>query len=72
MNQVYLFCAMGCELIFWLVPQFYVNESKVWLEKWYMRMGYKLTKMGDFAQDYPNLNALVAGPCEYRVYLKDL
>ncbi|SPJ87140.1 uncharacterized protein FTOL_12165 [Fusarium torulosum] len=55
-----------------LVPQTFHHEGKAVLLGWYMRMGYKLVKLGDFNQDYPELNKLLAGPTEYRVFEKSL
>ncbi|KAM0206631.1 hypothetical protein ACHAPQ_007555 [Fusarium lateritium] len=55
-----------------LVPQTFHHEGKAILLSWYMRMGYKLVKLGDFNEDYPELNKLLAGPTEYRVFEKSL
>lgn len=55
-----------------LVPQHFHHEGKAVLLRWYMRMGYKLVKLGDFNEDYPELNKLLAGPTEYRVFEKSL
>ncbi|KAM0354796.1 hypothetical protein ACHAPU_000620 [Fusarium lateritium] len=55
-----------------LVPQTFHHEGKAILLSWYMRMGYKLVKLGDFGVDYPHLNKLLAGPTEYRVFEKPL
>ncbi|KAL4731862.1 hypothetical protein ACLX1H_000857 [Fusarium chlamydosporum] len=55
-----------------LVPSTFHHEGKARLLGWYMRMGYKLVKLGDFGQDYPELVNLLAGPTEYRVFEKAL
>ncbi|KAF4332754.1 hypothetical protein FBEOM_13444 [Fusarium beomiforme] len=55
-----------------LVPMTFHHEGKARLLAWYTRMGYKLVKLGDFAEDYPDLVKLLAGPTEYRVFEKSL
>ncbi|WXC46467.1 hypothetical protein QX201_006165 [Fusarium graminearum] len=55
-----------------LVPSTFHHEGKARLLGWYTRMGYKLVKLGDFSQDYPDLFKLLAGPTEYRVFEKTL
>ncbi|UZP38857.1 hypothetical protein NXS19_006673 [Fusarium pseudograminearum] len=55
-----------------LVPSTFHHEGKARLLGWYTRMGYKLVKLGDFGEDYPDLFKLLAGPTEYRVFEKTL
>jgi GNAT superfamily N-acetyltransferase len=55
-----------------LVPSTFHHEGKARLLGWYTRMGYKLVKLGDFGEDYPDLVNLLAGPTEYRVFEKTL
>ncbi|KAF5982453.1 hypothetical protein FBULB1_4301 [Fusarium bulbicola] len=55
-----------------LVPMTFHHEGKARLLGWYTRMGYELVKLGDFADDYPDLVNLLAGPTEYRVFEKSL
>ncbi|EXM18185.1 GNAT domain [Fusarium oxysporum f. sp. vasinfectum] len=55
-----------------LVPMTFHHEGKVRLLGWYTRMGYELVKLGNFADDYPDLVNLLAGPTEYRVFEKSL
>ncbi len=35
-------------------------------------MGYEEVGSGSFADDFPNLAPLLAGPCKYRVFEKRL
>ncbi|KAH7240086.1 uncharacterized protein BKA55DRAFT_576994 [Fusarium redolens] len=55
-----------------LVPMTFHHEGKARLLGWYTRMGYELVKLGNFADDYPDLVKLLAGPTEYRVFEKRL
>jgi GNAT superfamily N-acetyltransferase len=55
-----------------LVPQDFEHAFKKRLQEWYLRMGYKLVRLGVFQTDYPQLVSLLRGPCEYRVYEKPL
>ncbi|KAH8193850.1 hypothetical protein TruAng_011984 [Truncatella angustata] len=55
-----------------LVPLGFEHAFKKRLQAWYERMGYVLVKLGVFQDDYPQLAPLLKGPCEYRVFEKDL
>lgn len=55
-----------------LVPVHFEHEGKTRLQAWYTRLGYVMTELGDFGEAYPALNALLAGPTEYRVFEKKL
>ncbi|KAI1843897.1 hypothetical protein JX265_003793 [Neoarthrinium moseri] len=61
--------AMQLEL---LVPVGFKHGFKTRLLEWYTRMGYRLIKLGDFQDDYPQLAPLLRGPTEYRVFEKSL
>lgn len=61
--------AMRLELLW---PQGFEHGFKKRLQAWYERMGYRLVKLGAFQEDYPQLAALLRGPCEYRVYEKSI
>jgi hypothetical protein len=37
---------------------------------WYTRLGYELDRVGAIDEDYPQLAAQLAGPADYRIYLK--
>ncbi|KAI1268494.1 hypothetical protein F5Y18DRAFT_231885 [Xylariaceae sp. FL1019] len=55
-----------------LVPQLFEHAFKTRLHQWYGRMGYKMTGVGDFGKDYPQLVPLLVGPTDYKVYEKSL
>ncbi|CAJ2513974.1 Uu.00g020930.m01.CDS01 [Anthostomella pinea] len=55
-----------------LVPTFYENASKVRIQGWYERMGYRVVRLQDFGEEYPHLAGFLAGPTEYRVFEKSL
>ncbi|RYC59393.1 hypothetical protein CHU98_g6805 [Xylaria longipes] len=55
-----------------LVPVHFEHVGKTRLQGWYTRLGYVMTELGDFGEAYPTLNALLAGPTEYRVFEKRL
>lgn len=55
-----------------LVPRGWVLESKELLARWYTRLGYELDRVGTIDEDYPALAPLLAGPADYRIYLKRL
>jgi GNAT superfamily N-acetyltransferase len=60
---------MQLELLF---PQQYEHVFKKRLRDWYLRMGYRLVRLGIFQDDYPHIAALLRCPCEYRVFEKPL
>ncbi|KAH7139771.1 hypothetical protein B0J13DRAFT_447535 [Dactylonectria estremocensis] len=55
-----------------LVPTTFQHAGKARLQAWYLRMGYKVVKLGSFDEDYPDLAKILAGPTEYRVFDKSL
>jgi GNAT superfamily N-acetyltransferase len=55
-----------------LVPRGWVLESKEFLRIWYQRLGYRLHRVGTIDEDYPRLAPQLAGPADYRIYLKRL
>ncbi|KAH7316785.1 hypothetical protein B0I35DRAFT_434000 [Stachybotrys elegans] len=55
-----------------LVPTTFQHAFKLRLEAWYMRMGYKLTEIGSFAEDFPHLAPLLRGPTDYKMFEKRL
>lgn len=60
---------MRLELLF---PTDSEHEFKVRLSTWYTRSGYKLVKLANFQDDYPDLAPLLRRPCDYRVFEKRL
>lgn len=60
---------MQLELLF---PQEWTHPSKEFLATWYGRLGYRLVRLGRFGEDYPHLADLLATPCDYRIYHKEL
>jgi GNAT superfamily N-acetyltransferase len=55
-----------------LVPREWKHPSKERLAQWYDRLGYRLVRVGTLDEDYPHLAPLLATPCAYRIYHKDL
>ncbi|WP_239164581.1 GNAT family N-acetyltransferase [Actinoplanes palleronii] len=55
-----------------LVPREWVLESKEFLHSWYSRLGYRVERVGQLEEHYPQLAPLLAGPADYRVYTKPL
>ncbi|GLW06435.1 GNAT family N-acetyltransferase [Microtetraspora sp. NBRC 13810] len=55
-----------------LVPREWSHPSKEFLAAWYERMGYRQVRVGAFEEDFPQLNPLLATPCDYRIYHKSL
>ena len=49
-----------------------VTPSKVFLATWYGRLGYRLVRTGIIEEAYPHLAPLLATPCDFEVYHKDL
>ncbi|MGK5551170.1 GNAT family N-acetyltransferase [Actinomadura kijaniata] len=61
--------AMRLEL---LVPTGRPHPGKQELHAWYTRLGYRVTRNGAIHEQYPELAALLAVPCDYVIYHKDL
>jgi GNAT superfamily N-acetyltransferase len=55
-----------------LVPRGWVHPSKVCLHEWYTRLGYRPVRTGTIGDSYPQLAPLLATPCDFVVYNKDL
>src|ERR1700742_2306221 len=55
-----------------LVPFGWKHPSKEFLDQWYRRIGYDVTGTGSVAEYYPDLFALLATPCDFRIYRKDI
>jgi GNAT superfamily N-acetyltransferase len=55
-----------------LVPREWTHPTKVFLDEWYTRMGYQVIRTGDFDEAYPTLAPLLATPCNFVIYEKDL
>ena len=55
-----------------LVPRDWTHPTKVFLNAWYTRMGYRVVRTGDFGEAYPTLAPLLATPCDFAIYEKDL
>ncbi|RYP34035.1 hypothetical protein DL767_004477 [Monosporascus sp. MG133] len=55
-----------------LFPTAFEHAFKARLQRWYARMGYAEVRLGSFADDFPCLAPLLAGPCEYRIFEKRL
>jgi GNAT superfamily N-acetyltransferase len=61
--------AMQLEL---LVPREWRHPSKVFLDDWYRRMGYRVIRTTTVEDLQPALAPLLATPCEFLVYEKPL
>lgn len=55
-----------------LVPREWSHPSKEFLAGWYGRLGYRPVRMGSVEETYPELAPLLATPCDFRIYHKDL
>jgi GNAT superfamily N-acetyltransferase len=55
-----------------LVPRGWTHPVKQFLREWYTRIGYRVVRVGDLADDYPALVPRLAGPCDFLVFHKDL
>jgi GNAT superfamily N-acetyltransferase len=55
-----------------LTPRTWTHPSKVFLIQWYERIGYRQVRTGALDEAYPALAPLLATPCEFAVYRKDL
>ena len=61
--------AMQLEL---LVPLTWRHPSKVFLDEWYRRLGYRVTRTAKAEDSHPQLAPYLATPCEIRIYEKAL
>lgn len=55
-----------------LVPRDWKHPSKEFAAQWYMRMGYTVARTGSFGELYPDLKPLLATPCQFIIYRKDI
>jgi GNAT superfamily N-acetyltransferase len=55
-----------------LVPREWTHPSKAALDKWYSRIGYRRVRTGVIDEAYPQLAPLLATPCDFAVYHKQL
>jgi GNAT superfamily N-acetyltransferase len=55
-----------------LVPRNWSHPSKEFLAAWYTRIGYRLVRTGTIDETHPALAPLLATPCDFRIYHKDL
>jgi GNAT superfamily N-acetyltransferase len=61
--------AMRLEL---LVPRGWSHPTKQFLDAWYTRLGYRVVRTGTIDEAYPALAPLLATPCDFVIYEKDL
>jgi GNAT superfamily N-acetyltransferase len=61
--------AMHLEL---LVPQTWSHPSKVFLDAWYRRIGYRVVRRTRLDEAYPELARQLATDCDFVVYEKSL
>lgn len=66
--------SLGCAVLGLdiLVPTSYAHPLKTRVEAWYRRLGFEQVRLGDFAEDYPDLVPLLSGPVVYKVFEKKL
>jgi ribosomal protein S18 acetylase RimI-like enzyme len=55
-----------------LVPRGWTHPSKAFLDDWYRRIGYRVARTGTIEEAYPALPPLLATPCDFVIYHKDL
>ncbi|GHJ41533.1 GNAT family N-acetyltransferase [Streptomyces sp. TS71-3] len=55
-----------------LVPREWSHPSKVFLDEWYTRIGYRVSRIGSIEDFYPALAPHLATACDFIVYQKNL
>jgi GNAT superfamily N-acetyltransferase len=55
-----------------LVPREWTHPVKQFLAEWYSRIDYRIARTGTIEELYPNLAPLLATPCDFVIYRKDL
>jgi GNAT superfamily N-acetyltransferase len=55
-----------------LVPRGWTHPTKEFLAAWYSRIGYRVARTGTIEEAYPALAPLLATPCDFVIYHKDL
>jgi GNAT superfamily N-acetyltransferase len=65
---------MGCATmqLELLVPREWKHPSKEFLAGWYDRIGYTAVSRGSIDEFYPNLSPLLATPCDFIIYSKNI
>ncbi|MDQ1576440.1 MAG: hypothetical protein QOH55_1590 [Microbacteriaceae bacterium] len=53
-------------------PRAWSHPSKVFLMQWYERIGYRRIRTGALEEAHPALAPLLATPCDFAVYRKEL
>jgi ribosomal protein S18 acetylase RimI-like enzyme len=55
-----------------LTPRSWLHPSKVFLDEWYRRIGYRVARTTRVDETYADLAPLLATPCQFVVYEKPL
>lgn len=55
-----------------LVPREWAHPTKEFLRAWYTRIGYRPVRSGTIDESYPQLAPLLATPCDFVIFCKDL
>ncbi len=55
-----------------LVPREWKHPTKEFLHAWYTRIGYRPVRSGTIDERYPHLAPLLATPCDFVIYRKNL
>ena len=55
-----------------LVPRHRSHPGQEFLAAWYTRIGYRVARTGTIDQAFPALAPLLATPCDFVIYRKDL
>ncbi|HEY7145877.1 MAG TPA: GNAT family N-acetyltransferase [Streptosporangiaceae bacterium] len=55
-----------------LMPRHWTHPSKEFLKAWYTRIGYRPVRTGHFEDSYPELAPLLATPCDFVIYHKQI
>ena len=55
-----------------LVPRDWTHPTKQFLADWYSRIGYRIARSGTIDELYPELAPLLATPCDFVIYRKEL
>jgi N-acetylglutamate synthase-like GNAT family acetyltransferase len=55
-----------------LAPRDWSHPTKVFLDAWYTRIGYRPVRSSSIEESYPQLAPLLATPCDFVVYQKPL
>jgi GNAT superfamily N-acetyltransferase len=64
--------AMGTMQLELLVPRAWRHPSKEFLDSWYRRLGYRVTRTTSVDDSEPELAPLLATPCRFVIYAKPL